>query len=152
MQTQTEIKRSSPQLFVFSVPGLPEISLAVMLPEVASVAKLEHLTPVPLAPRYIIGVSPWRGEVLAVVDMVAVLCDDQVALPGRASESSHLIVQVTVDDQCELVAWPILPGAHAVAVPAQAPQEELPDGLSAAMAHVTFTLSGRPITLLHLAF
>jgi chemotaxis signal transduction protein len=145
-----DIERAGAQLFQFTVPGLPEPTLAVALQEVLGVAALSKVTPIPFAPPFVLGLSEWWGGVITVVDMATVLCGNEPSRPEPATDLHYLIAQVVVDAQRDVVAWPILPGAGALAAPTQAPRADVPPYLSPTMIYVAVTLADRSLILLNL--
>lgn len=135
-------------LLVFTVPGLPNLSLAVAMIEVLESAELIPPTPIPLAPPEVLGLSDWHGNAVAVVDLARLLCDRSV--PLAAGDRRFLVVQAIVNAQLDYVAWPILPGATVYRASAQIPQAEQPDFLNPALVRAPIIADGHSLILLNL--
>ena len=135
------------QLFQFSVPGLPGNALAVGLLQIVEVTSLSAITPVPFAPECVLGVSTWRGRVIGVIDLSSVLLH-LPAVPQTSTPWHYLVAQTILDDQIEIVAWPILSNATTVTVPANMPAAEALAGLDSPAVFATLDLEGKPVALL----
>jgi chemotaxis signal transduction protein len=138
------------QLFQFMVPGFPALPLAIAMQEVLEVADLPEITPIPFAPRFILGISKWRDTIVTVVDLALKLCESVPARQDTPSLSRCLIAQVALGKQLDVVAWPILPQAGAVAVPPRVFKAEPASGLFAPMVHTTVMLADQSVTVLNL--
>lgn len=145
----------SPQLFQFKVSGLPETTLALGLPEVLEIARLPEPTPVPFASPFILGLSEWRGNIVTALDLSSLLnggmgATGETTRPAYNSDLRHLVAQVVVDTRREMVAWPVLPGAGPLTVPARAPHADTPPDLQAKMVRTAISLSKQTFVLLNL--
>jgi hypothetical protein len=143
---------NSPRLMQFRAPGLPQTALAVTLPEVLAVTTLHLVTPVPFSRRFVLGLSEWDERLITVIDLAAAL-SETCAMPNCSipdSNGCHLVAQVVVDNQIDIVAWPILPGAEIPAIPSQAPQAEVPLQFFPAAIHCALDLAGQDVVLLDL--
>lgn len=139
------------QLFTFSVPGLLNTDLAITQYEVVSISGLQEVSPVPLTPPYILGISAWQEEVLAVIDL-AVLLSPQDGLSSRPRTSEHYLVCRTVgNNRSELLAWPIMSGARVLTAPGVVSTGDLPEGFDPTAFHAILDLSGQPLLLLNLS-
>jgi len=145
----------STQLFQFRVPGLPDITLALGLPEVLEIARLPEPTPVPFASSFILGLSKWRGNIVTVLDLSS-LSGRVTDAPGGALRPDydpglrHLVAQVIVDTRRETVAWPVLPGAGSLTVPPRVPQTHIPPGVPAEIVRLAISVSNQTLVLLNL--
>jgi len=140
------------QLFTFSVPGLLNTNLAITQYEVVSISGLQEVIPVPLTPPYILGISAWQEEeVLAVVDLAALL-SRQDGLSSKSQTSGHYLICRTVGDNgSELLAWPILSDARVLTAPKVVSTGDLPEGFDRSAFHAILDLSGQPLLLLNLS-
>jgi chemotaxis signal transduction protein len=143
-------ERNRSQLLRFTVPGLPQPSLAVTLREVLEVTTLPEVVPIPLAPSIVLGLSEWHGRVITLVDMTELLCGHLMDHFAQDSNWRYVIAQIVKGTQLDIIAWPIQPGASILVVPPQVMQEPLPPNLSNAMIHTSFTLDNQLIALLDL--
>lgn len=146
-----EINKSNPQLFVFSVLGLPELTLAVPLFQVIAVATLERSRSVPFAPSFVVGINSWQGEVITVIDMATALCREHAIQSSHETSTSYLIALTVANQHQEMIAWPILPGAHTIELPQKVPRSELPGHISSTLTHAAITVNERPHILINLA-
>ncbi len=142
--------RTSVRLLSFKVSGLPDLSLAVALQEVLEVTELGAVSEVPFAPHFLLGLSEWRGSVVTVVDMADILCKSTLPRPSLTTGLHQLVARVIVDDQADVMAWSILPGASIVVAPTQAPQASLPVDLLPQGIYAAVTISDAPLVLLNL--
>jgi len=93
----------------------------ILLDEVAAVESLDHFTPVPNAPAYIRGVTPWRGAILSLLDLgrlfgrsesgIADLraCVIVEAAGRRLAVVAHEVEEILSVPTSELTAIPELP-------------------------------------------
>jgi chemotaxis signal transduction protein len=142
----------SPRLMQFRTPGLPQTVLAVMLPEVLAVTKLRSVMPVPFSRRFVLGLSEWDNRLITVIDLAAALSGTCATSNGSIPDSNgcYLVAQVVVDNQIDVIAWPILLGAEIPTIPSQAPQAEVPLQLFPAAIHCALDLDGQDVVLLDL--
>jgi chemotaxis signal transduction protein len=136
-------------LLVFTVPGLPDLSLAVAMIETLESTDLMPSTPVPLAPPAVLGLSNWQGTAVTVVDLAQLLLCDR-SVPLAAGDCRFLVVQVIVNGKLDYVAWPILPGATIYRASAQIPQAKQPDFLNPALVRASIVAGDRSLILLNL--
>lgn len=143
---------ASVQLFQFTVPGMPELTLALALPEVLEIASLSQVVPVPFAPPFVLGVHEWRDGIITVIDLAAALQPGTAPPnePGDDLDAHYLVAQVVSDTQRELVAWPVLPGASAISAPSQVPQAEMPAQLPAGGVRASISLADQTVVLIDL--
>ena len=73
---------------------------AVAMADVAEVASVPQVTRVPGAPAWLAGVANWRGRMLPVLDLRALLGADAVPL----ASSARLVVLASDDDVAGVVA------------------------------------------------
>lgn len=139
------------QLFTFSVPGLLNTDLAITQHEVVAISGLPDVTPIPLTPPHVLGISTWQEKVLAVVDLAALL-NHHEGLSSRPQPSGHYLVCRTVGDNgSELLAWPILSDAHVLAAPGEVSTGDLPEEFNSSAFHAVLDLSGQQLLLLNLS-
>src|SRR5689334_4812210 len=105
-------------LFCFTVPQLDEHVLALSMPEVLEVTRIDHIAAVPFAPRFVIGLALWRGEIVTMIDLAAALSGSAVSSPAVSGQ--HAIMQATIGASSHLIAWPILDGSKARGIPKMA--------------------------------
>lgn len=148
MSTSPDSTSSRFDLLVFTVPGLPDLSLAVAVIEVLESTELVPPTPIPLAPPALLGVSEWHGSAVTVVDLARLLCGQSV--PLIAGGWRFLVVQIIVNNQLDCLAWPILPGASIYRASVQIPQAERPDFLNPALVRASIITDNNSLTLLNL--
>jgi chemotaxis signal transduction protein len=145
----------SPQLFQFKVPGLPDTSLALGLPEVLEITRLPEPTPVPFASPFILGLSEWRGNIVTALDLSSLLngvtgATNGTTRPAHDPDLRHLVAQFIVDARREVVSWPVLPGAGPLTVPPRVPHMHAPADLRAEMVRTAISLSDQTFVLLNL--
>ena len=148
-----EIQHANPQLFLFSVPELPDQTLAIGLQQVVEVTQLEEVSPVPFAPPFVTGLSRYRDNVITVIDMAKALSGAGIE-PYQADPTdgrNYLLAQMVADEHNEIVAWPILRGANTTFTPLKAPRAETPEHLLPHLIFATVTLSDQPIVVLDLS-
>lgn len=97
----------------------------IPLDDVIAVEALEHFTPVPNAPSFIRGVTPWRGSILSLLDLgrffgrpesgIADLrgCVVVEAANRRVAVVAHEVEEIISMLETELAAAPDLPGEMA---------------------------------------
>jgi chemotaxis signal transduction protein len=144
-------KPASIRLLQFKVPGLPDLALAVTLQEVLEVIEPGPVVGLPFAPPFVTGLSRWRNRVVTVIDMADILSKDAHRRPFRETGAHYLVAQVTVDDQLDAIAWPIISGASMLNAPSLAPQVNLSTSLLPQAIYATFSASDVPFALLNLA-
>ena len=140
------------RLLQFMVPGMPHIDLALPLVQVLEVGELPPVTPLPFTPFFVTGVSQWRGQLITVIDLAALMCGHQFAanashLEAQDVQPRYVIAQVAVEDHIELVAWPILFQAKTIVVPPRLEQASPPDGLAPWLIFSTLVMDN-PLVLL----
>jgi chemotaxis signal transduction protein len=146
----SDTRPNSSQLFQFTVPGLPDLWFAITMQEVLEVTDLTGIAPIPFAPQFVMGLSKWRDHIVTVVDLAIKLGDPVPSRQSTLPLSHYLIAQVVLNEQLNVVAWPILPQSGAIVVPPRAFRAESPPGLFMPMVHTTIMLADQPITLLNL--
>lgn len=137
-------------LLKFSVPGLQDLALSVTLQEVLEIAGISYLTPIPLTPPSLLGAGEWRGGIITVVDLPGILVG---SVPPRLSAPINmncLVAQVVIGTQRDVIAWPILPDAVVLNVPAQATRADLPPALLPQGVYAALSLEGQTCVLLNL--
>jgi chemotaxis signal transduction protein len=137
-------------LFQFQVPGLPEIDLVVGLIEVLEVSSLPPVTPVPLAPAQISGLSRWRGSVITVLDLAKALGGDSTSASQTEDAPFYIVAQVVNGQSRETVAWPIMPGSSIVEPPPQVPVTAPPKHINPDLIRVTIQHNTNTLILLNL--
>lgn len=145
-----EIVQDKLRLFRFTVPGLPDIALALAMQEVVAVAKFSTVTPAPAFRPLAVGLGEWQGNVATIVDMAAALSKQGRAEFTPDPASRYLVAQVVLDAQREVVAWPILPGSSTLLAPPRAPQADVPPNLAAELIYAAIILDDQPLILLNL--
>jgi chemotaxis signal transduction protein len=146
----SDTRLNSSQFFQFTVPGLPDLWFAITMQEVLEVTDLTKIAPIPFAPQFVMGISKWRDHIVTVVDLAIKLCDPAPSRQNTLSSSHYLIAQVVLNEQLNVMAWPILPKSGAIAVPPRVFKAESPPGLFMPMVYMTIMLAGQAITLLNL--
>jgi len=81
-----------------------EEAYAISVRSVLEVANLGELTPVPGAPREILGVRNLRGKILPVIDLAALLGASRTGPPGRllVAESDGHPAGLAIDEVTEV--------------------------------------------------
>ncbi len=139
--------RSSFSLFWFYVPGMPDLRLAVTLPELLEVTHIDVLKPVPFAAYFTLGIGYWRKEILTAIDLGAMLRgpDSSVVVPG--DKTRIIVIRADVEKGRELVAWPILDGGR-IECPGLAPVAASPEGLPTEVLRASVVLNEQEYHLL----
>ena len=75
--------------------SLGELRYAVPLDHIIEIAELEHLTPVPNVPDWILGITNLRGDILSLVDLNALFGEPSLDVPRG---SSLLVAQTNAGD------------------------------------------------------
>ena len=140
------------RLLQFTVPGMPHIDLGLPLVQVLEVGGLPLVTPLPFTPSFVTGVSQWRGQLITVIDLAALICGQQSATNNSHPDTEdvrqrYVIAQVVVEDRIELIAWPILFQARAVVVPPRLEQASPLDGIASWLVFSTLVMD-HPLVLL----
>lgn len=136
------------QLLTFTVPGLPDLPLAVSLPEVLENTDFTAFTPIPFTPPAVLGLSEWRGSVVTVFDLARLLCGESTT--SSIGQWRSLVVQVILNLQLDRIAWPILPGARLHLAPVQPPHADPPRFLNPALIRASFVMDNHSFLLLNL--
>jgi chemotaxis signal transduction protein len=147
---QDEQRHKNNQLFHFKLPGLPDWGCTLTLQEVLGVIKIPSVLPLPFAPYFVTGISQWQSRIVTVIDMAAALCGISAKQSLWPSDSYHLVAQMLIDAQFELVAWPILVEAGVVLVPSRAPQALLPSNFTPPLIRTSFTVNHNSLVMLNL--
>jgi chemotaxis signal transduction protein len=137
------------QLFCFTVPSFSKHVLALSMPEVLEVARIDHVASVPFAPRFVIGLALWRGEMVAVIDLAAALMGNFAS--ADVEYDQHLIMQVTINGKTHPIAWPILDGSKPRMVPTLAVRAELPSNIVSHAARACIRLDQDNVTIVDAA-
>ncbi len=138
------------QLLRFTVPGLPDVDLALPLPQVLEVGDLPPVTQLPFTPLFVQGVSMWRSQLITIIDLAALLCSQETSYaPTPGSQHRCIVAQLVIEQHIELVAWPILPGTKTVAVPPHLEQASPLDDITSWLVFSTVAIDG-PLTVLDL--
>lgn len=139
-----------PRLLRFQVPGLDDLFLGIMLPQVAAISSLQHAEPVPFAPPSVLGISQWGTSLIAIVDLAAALL--QVRTQARLDWSGmhFLIARVPIRNRIEVLGCPILREAAALHTPQEASRPTRSYPLNPLLIHDLLILDGYPTALLNL--
>lgn len=136
------------RLFRFNVPGT-EHMLAAPFEQLAGVANLPFLTPIPAMPEAILGLSRWQELPVVVIDMQRVLCPDVVPAMQQDALAYHaMVLKIVFENQVNLVACPILAGGQSVSVPLSLPRAEMPGGIVPEAVHQAVLIGEKRVLLL----
>lgn len=149
-QAPARTTQNARQLFRFTVPGLAQVPVLTGLQQILEITDLQHITPVPHTPAFMIGLSEWRGRVVTVLDLNTLLTDQAPALAAHEPEQIYAVGQFSSDRYLDLVAWPILPGSSTITAPPNAPCADLPDRITRPRLVSPLHLDGTITLLLYL--
>jgi chemotaxis signal transduction protein len=140
------------RLLCFMIPNLPELQLALALPEVLEIAPLMAVTPVPFAPSFVTGLAFWRGDPVTVIDLAAALSGSKPSSDLCSVDQQYLIALALVGEQPHTIAWAMLPGSAVREIPS--PAQSIPVATAAInrdMFHATICVDGQSIGLVNTA-
>jgi chemotaxis signal transduction protein len=139
------------RLLCFSTPNLPELQLALTLPEVLEIAPLMALTPVPFAPPFVMGLALWRSEAVTVIDLAAALSNIEPLSGPFSVDQQYLIALALIGESLHRIAWPILPGSATSEIPALTQSTSLPATvMNSDLFHAVIRVDGQTTGLVNI--
>lgn len=152
MQRPNTNPPGSHQFLAFTVPGLPNIRLAIWLQQMIEIAPMLKVRALPFTLPHVVGISLWRGEIVTVVDLGQALCGSAppASILGRGA-ARCAIARVPAADHMELVAWEISSGGAIVTAPPQVPASSPVAGVNPRLLAGCFVHGADPIHLITLS-
>jgi hypothetical protein len=132
------------RLLCFTTRNLPELQLALTLPEVLEIAPLMAVTPVPFAPPFVIGLALWRGDAVTVIDLGAALSSARALSGPYTVDQQYLIALTLIGEHLHRIAWPIMPGCTPREIPSLMQSATLPSTvMNSALFHAVIRVEGQ---------